>query len=67
MNEYIMNTCKLGQGSKCCRYLIAGPNGFECAKQHIGMKNYLDMRVAADDMNAKGDNCIGREPNTLIT
>jgi hypothetical protein len=32
LSEHVKNVCKIGQGAACCRYLMAGPGGFECAK-----------------------------------
>ena len=32
LSKYIQNVCKIGQGHECCRYLLMGPKGFECAK-----------------------------------
>lgn len=59
MNDYVMNVCKIGQKQECCRYLMGGPNGFECAKLSEFMKSTIDAR--AHEMNAKGDNCDGME------
>lgn len=44
MSSQIEEVCKIGQGNDCCRYLVVGPNGFECAK-HTALKRYLDTRV----------------------
>ena len=55
--EYVLETCKLGQGAACCRYLVAGAEGFECAK--LGsLRAGIDRRVGI--MVAKGDNCEGK-------
>jgi len=59
--EQLKTTCKLGQGSETCRYLIAGPKGFECAK-HTGLQNLIDARVEAGTFRAQGDNCGGEQP-----
>lgn len=56
--DKLKNDCKLGQGPVCCRYLIGGERGFECAKL-LSLKEYLDGRVAAGTINAQGDNCEG--------
>lgn len=55
--NHIFDVCKIGQDEKCCRYLVAGSGGFECAKDEIGLKNTIDLRV--ETMNAKSDNCVG--------
>ena len=55
MNEYhLKSICKIGQGKECCRYILIGKDGFECAKNTSLQKN-LDDRV--EQMNAQGDNC----------
>ena len=59
-NEYVMNTCKLGQGAECCRYLTMGIDGWECAKNKP-LARIIDERFKADMMNAQGDNCEGVE------
>ena len=56
--EHFMNVCKPGQGHDCCRYVVAGSMGIECAK-HSSLKAELDRRVAAETMVARGDNCEG--------
>ena len=49
-------TCRIGQGADCCKYLACGPEGMECGKLSPGLKAAIDRR---DDMTAKGDNCPG--------
>ena len=56
--EYLKNTCKIGQGNSCCRYVVASSKGIECAK-HTDLKTILDQRVANNQMVARGDNCEG--------
>lgn len=56
MDSYVRDTCKIGQGNSCCRYLVCGANGFECSKLTT-MKETIDLRV--DSMTAKSDNCDG--------
>ena len=58
-NEYIKETCKIGQGADCCRYLVSGVNGFECAKLSEGLKRLIDHRVMNFTYDAVGDNCPG--------
>jgi len=55
-NEYMTETCKIGQGKKCCRYLTVGVNGFECEKLGT-LKTIIDLRVS--QMRAQSDNCDG--------
>ena len=56
--EQYKNVCKIGQGHDCCRYVVAGAKGIECAK-HSSLKALLDERVAKESMVARGDNCEG--------
>ena len=57
-DKQIKEVCKLGQGEKCCRYLICGGEGFECAKLMTPLKYDIDYK--ASTMSAKGDNCEGK-------
>lgn len=61
---YVDSVCKRGKGAKCCRYLMFGAEGFECAKL-TDIKAHLDDRVKNETIVARGDNCIGVE-NKLI-
>lgn len=54
----------MGQGHACCRYLILGSSGFECAKGTPGGA-MLDMRVRTESIVARGDNCDGLSIKTL--
>jgi hypothetical protein len=58
--DEVLNVCKMGQGEACCRYLVCGSKGFECAK-HGEFMDYLDGRVKAGTMVARGDNCEGKK------
>jgi hypothetical protein len=42
--EKVTNTCKIGQGNECCRYLVVGASGFECVKA-TETKEFIDSRV----------------------
>lgn len=57
--DYVTETCKLGQGAECCRYLVAGSKGFECAKLTMN-STVIDRRVANGTFTAQGDNCDGK-------
>ncbi len=59
LSEHVKNVCKIGQGNACCRYLMVGAGGFECAKR-TSLQVTLDMRVYNDTMVAQGDNCEGK-------
>lgn len=54
---YATATCKFGQGEPCCKYLMIGPKGFECAKLNLPFRQLVDART---NMRAKGDNCAGK-------
>ena len=56
--DYFMNVCKAGQGHNCCRYVVAGSAGIECAK-HSSFRTLLDKRVLEENIVARGDNCEG--------
>ena len=57
-NKHFHKVCKSGQGADCCRYVVAGSKGIECAK-FSSLKEILDKRVAEESMVARGDNCAG--------
>lgn len=64
MNKNVQDVCKIGQGYDCCRYLMVGTNGFECAK-NTGLKVVLDNRVERKTITARGDNCPGLKMEEL--
>lgn len=55
---HLHETCGFGQGGKCCRYLVMGEKGFQCAKL-TSTALTIDARVAAGAFAAQGDNCPG--------
>lgn len=55
---YVKETCKLGQGSDCCAYLVMGTEGFECVKGTT-LAYQIELNLAEGSWNAKGDNCAG--------
>ena len=59
MNNHLREVCRIGQGASCCRYLMMGAQGWECAKGG-SLQVTLDERVAASSMTARGDNCAGQ-------
>lgn len=59
LSEHVKNVCKIGQGNKCCRYLVMGAEGFECAKG-TSLQVHLDARVYNNTITAQGDNCEGK-------
>lgn len=60
--DHAKDVCLLGRGHDCCRYLVCGPQGFECSK-HSEMREYIDKRVAQKTFTARGDNCDGLPAN----
>ena len=50
MNDHVIKVCKIGQGHECCRYLLAAPAGFECAK----MADDSPVRSLEDKIAGKG-------------
>ena len=59
LSEHVKNVCKIGQGHDCCRYLVMGREGFECAKG-TSLQPHLDTRVMTETITARGDNCEGK-------
>ena len=64
MNKHVKDVCKIGQGNDCCRYLMVGMDGFECAK-NTELKHILDNRVEKNTITSRGDNCEGKEIKDL--
>lgn len=60
LSEYIKLVCKIGQGGACCKYLVAGPKGFECMKVVPADKALIDRNWATTGHVAQGDNCDGQ-------
>lgn len=58
--EYVKETCKMGQGHDCCRYLTMHPDGWSCEKRG-SLRNYLNYRVVTNSITARGDNCPGKD------
>jgi hypothetical protein len=54
---YLSETCKVGHGAACCRYVTMGADGWYCAKVDPALRPAIDLRAAT--MTAKGDNCPG--------
>lgn len=55
----VRDICKIGQGAECCRFLVGGSQGFECAKHIPSLASHLNMRVLIEDIVARGNNCDG--------
>lgn len=63
--QHVKKICKIGEGSRCCRYLVAGKGGFECAKLVPSLSKVLDTRVEAKTMVATAINCDGYTEQSL--
>lgn len=57
----VRSLCGMGEGEACCSFLLAGADGFECAKApgNEGFRRTLESRRAAGTMVAKADRCSG--------
>lgn len=53
--EEAKSICNLGQMEKCCAFLVAGPNGFECIRMSYPANSHIISRLSKDKMNAKGE------------
>ena len=47
--------CKLGQGEKCCAFLVMAPSGFECIRMSYPMNTSIFSRLKDGTMTAKGE------------
>ncbi len=56
--DYLKRVCQPGT-EKCCAYLLAGTEGFECAKLTPSIKHTIELKLTAGTMQATGDNCPG--------
>lgn len=63
LTSHVKDVCKIGQGHDCCRYLVMGTKGFECAKLQLSLRHTIDGRV--HKMSAQADNCEGKDQETL--
>lgn len=50
----------MGQGVRCCKYLLLTTNGFKCAKIDPKAKAVVDSNWATHPHVAQGDNCVGQ-------
>ena len=57
--ETLLRICKIGRGVACCRYIVSGGNGFECAKHEPDLNRQINERVNEGLFVARGDNCKG--------
>lgn len=47
--------CRVGQGSKCCAFLVCGANSFECIRMNYPANISIFSRLKKGTMNAKGE------------
>jgi hypothetical protein len=57
--EHWYNVCKIGQGADCCKYVVGGQKGLECAKENVADKRVIDENWAQTPHIAQSDNCVG--------
>lgn len=56
--QYVRETCKIGKGADCCRYLTMSASGWACEKGSP-LQRVINGRVSAGEFTARGDNCAG--------
>lgn len=54
---YVQDTCLIGQGERCCRYIMVDGDGFFCAKNDPDGEAIIARSLAG--MTSQGDNCKG--------
>tara|TARA_R110000851_G_scaffold78000_5_gene172060 strand:+ start:1747 stop:1941 length:195 start_codon:yes stop_codon:yes gene_type:complete len=59
MNKKLVD-CRIGQGAKCCKYIVMSVNGFQCMKISPENKKVIDDAWAKDEHVSQGDNCEGK-------
>lgn len=59
--QHVREVCKIGKREECCRYLLIGKGGWECAKITPELKALLDEEERIAQMSAKSDNCEGKK------
>ena len=52
--EEAKDICRLGQGEKCCAFLVVAPGGFECVRMNASFSGTILSRLEEGTMNAKG-------------
>jgi len=50
-----LTKCKIGQGKNTCAFIIASPDGIECARLDMTINQILFKRIDAGTMTAKGE------------
>jgi hypothetical protein len=54
-DEEANNICHIGQGAKCCAFLVMAPTGFECIRMSYPANGSIFTRLKAGTMTAKGE------------
>ena len=47
--------CRIGQGRRCCAFLVMSPTGFECIRMSHPTNSTIFNRLAKGTMNARGE------------
>lgn len=53
--EETRKICKLGQGEKCCAYLVMGADGFQCSKKESTLSEQISGRLILGILKHKGE------------
>ncbi len=53
--EEAKDICRIGQGEKCCAFLVMTSGGFECIRMSYPMNGSIFERLKEGTMNAKGE------------
>lgn len=54
-DEEVKDICRLGQGEKCCAFLVMSSTGFECIRMSYPTNSTIFDRLKNGTMNAKGE------------
>jgi hypothetical protein len=49
------NICRMGQGEKCCAFLVLGKEGFNCIRMDYPTNMSIFTRLEEGKINAKGE------------
>jgi len=52
--EEAKNICRIGQGDKCCAFLVVSSTDFECVRMDYATNNTILTRLEEGKMTAKG-------------
>ena len=53
--EEANDICRIGQGEKCCAFLVMATGGFECIRMSYPVNSSIFDRLEKGTMNAKGE------------